>query len=137
MFALIETNGATHIAINIPLEGAEKTLPALAAMLENNAVFIRKDYNTCETVTPKMGITLGDTLKLEGYEIELKIQKSGAIIDESFVIESPEVRVSNAKGLKTKNELIAKQATEIAFLKSELASLQARFAELPPAPMPE
>ena len=37
MFAVIETNGATHIAINIPMEGADRSLPALAAMLENEA----------------------------------------------------------------------------------------------------
>ncbi|MFM1799063.1 MAG: hypothetical protein RLZZ117_1341, partial [Cyanobacteriota bacterium] len=34
MFALIETNGATHIAIHIPHDGADKSIPALVGMLE-------------------------------------------------------------------------------------------------------
>lgn len=44
MFAVIETNGATHIAIHVPHQGAEKSLPALARMLEENATFIRTGY---------------------------------------------------------------------------------------------
>lgn len=130
MFALIETNNATHIAINIPLDGADKTLPALAAMLENNAIFIRKDYSSCQSVTPKMSFILGDKVPFDTYETELVIQKSSCAIGEDFVAESPDVIVSNAKGLKSKSEQITKQNTEIAFLKSELETLKAKIAEL-------
>jgi hypothetical protein len=56
MFALIDTKNATHIAINIPLEGADKTIPALAGMLESNAVFIRKEWRSVATVEPEMSI---------------------------------------------------------------------------------
>jgi len=45
MFAQIQTNGATHIIIHIPHEGSEKSLPQLAAMLEQNAVFIQDGYS--------------------------------------------------------------------------------------------
>ena len=126
MFALIETKGATHIAINIPHDGADKTIPSLVGMLENNAVFVSKGYNTIETRVPEMSIQLGNKISLENSETELAIFIPGStnILDDSFVQETPEVRVSNAKGIKKKDDEIVRLRTELAHVKQQLTDLR-------------
>ena len=131
MFALIETNGATHIAIHVPHQGADKTLPALTAMLEQNATFIAKSWRELSTKKPSMSIVLGDRIKVEDSEEgELIVAESGAVIGEDFMIATPEVFVSNAKTLAKLRNNDEKAQTEIRFLKQELESLKARLAEL-------
>lgn len=131
MFAIIETNGATHIAIHVPYAGAEKTLPALAAMLENNATFINKGWRDCGTVTPSMKIILGNKFETEKDDgPELLIKADDSVIDDSFVIASPEVFVSNKKALAKKDEEITRLRAEVAHTKNQLESLQTRVAEL-------
>ncbi len=129
MFALIETKGASHIAINIPHEGADKTIPALAGMLENNAVFIVKGYGILETRVPEMSIQLGDKIFLENSETELAIQvpASASVLDDSFVNEAPEVKVSSQKAIKRKDDEIARLRTELAHTKQQLTDLQERI----------
>ena len=126
MFALIETKGATHIAINIPHDGADKTIPALVGMLENNAVFVSKGYGTIETRVPEMSIQLGNKISLENSETELAIFIPGStnILDDSFVQETPEVKISNGKAIKKKDEEIARLRTELAHVKQQLADLR-------------
>lgn len=125
MFALIETKNATHIAINIPQQGADKSIPALVGMLENNAVFVRKAYSTLETCTPEMSIQLGDKVLLEGNETELVIVIPGStsIIDDSFVQEAPDVKISNSKAIRKRDEEIARLRTELAHTKQQLTDL--------------
>lgn len=124
MFVLINTKDATHIAISIPSEGSEKSLPAIAAMLENNAVFINDGWNCASVVEPSMSIILGDVYKYVNNEQSIMIKKSSDIIDDDFVIYSPEVLVSNKKAMKEKNEVISQKTTEITFLKNKISELE-------------
>ena len=126
MFAFIDTKNATHIAINIPQQGADKTIPALVGMLENNAVFIRKGYGTLETCAPEMSIQLGDKILLDTHESELAIvvPSSTSTLDDSFVQETPAVRISNTKAIEKKDAEIARLRTELAHVKQQLEDLR-------------
>jgi hypothetical protein len=126
MFAFIDTKNATHIAINIPKEGADKTIPALVGMLERNAVFIHKGYSTLETRAPQMSIQLGDKIALDNSDLELIVlaPSSTEILDESFVHESPEVKISNRKAIETKDAEIQRLRTELAHVKQQLSDLR-------------
>ena len=128
MFAIIETNGATHIAIHVPHEGSDKTLPALAAMLEQNATFIRAGYQELTTVKPRMAITLGDSYRCESYDMELAVAESAAVIGPDWVPGTAEVFASNAKVMKKAQEADSKARTEISFLKQEIERLKAMVA---------
>ena len=129
MFALIETKGATHIAINIPPEGADKTIPALVGMLENNAVFVVRGYSQVETRVPEMSIQLGDKLSLANSDEELAIviPSRANVLDDSFVHESPEVRISNKKAIDSRDAEIKRLRTELAHTKQQLQDLQDRI----------
>ncbi len=96
MFALIETKGASHIAINIPHESADKTIPALAGMLESNAVFICMGYNTLETRVPEVSIQLLGT---------------------------PEVLVSNKRRIEEKDKEIKRLRLVLQHQKQQLSDL--------------
>lgn len=130
MFAIIKTNGATEIAIHIPHQGSEKTLPALAAMLEQNAVFINSGYSTLSTVKPTMSITLGDKFLSDNSDTEIVVASAGAVIGEDFVLATPEVFTSNAKGLKRERDENSRLRTENSFLKSELERIKGQLEEL-------
>lgn len=132
MFAMIDTKGATHIAIYVPQEGAHLSLPALAGMLENNAVFIRKGWRELALCEPEMTIVLGDTIKTDESEAGeiMVVTPSSAVIDNGFVIASPEVLVSNKVALAKKEETIARISTELAHVKQQLAAANERIAYL-------
>lgn len=121
MFAVIETNGASHIAINIPHEGSEKSLPALARMLEQNAVFIKKGYQEVSVVAPVMSITLGNSFVVDNSDDVLVVKESGAVIGDDFVNHTPEVAVSNSKALKREKDEISRLRTELSYTKQQLA----------------
>lgn len=124
-------NGATHIAINIPKEGADKSLPALAAMLEHNAVFVRKSWRELETVKPVMGITLGNTFTSGDSDVaDLVIQAQPEAIDESFVIATPEVFVSNKRAIEKKDAEITRLRTELEHTKQVLSRANERIETL-------
>jgi hypothetical protein len=126
MFALIETKGANHIAIHIPHEGADKTIPALVGMLEQNAVFINKGWGTLETTTPVMSVVLGDKITLENNDTEMAVVIPAAIatLDESFVHATPEVRLSWKKAIEKKDAELQRLRTELAHTKQQLTDLQ-------------
>ena len=131
MFALISTNGATHIAISIPLEGAEKTIPALVGMLENNATFINQSYSTIRTVKPQMSIELKDSISMVNSDEELLIiKKNNYIISEPFFeIDSPAVLISNKKGIEKRDSEIKRLNTELAHVKQQLDDLRNAIEE--------
>lgn len=130
MFAIIETNGANHIAIHIPHEGADKSLPALAAMLEHNATFINKGWREIGVVTPKMSIILGDKFETESDDAgELLIKASADVISEDFVIATPEAFISNKKAIAKKQEEIDRLRSELQSVKYQLDAANARLAE--------
>lgn len=120
MFALIETNGATHIAIHIPADGADKSLPALARMLEKNSIFIAKGWHELRPVQPRMSITLGDKIEIEGDVETIIVCESDCVLDDSFVAASPEVFTSNAAFIKKRDEEISRLRTELNHVKNEL-----------------
>lgn len=132
MFAIIDTKGANRIAIHIPHQGAEKTLPALAAMLEQNATFINKGWREASVVKPEMSISLGNSFSLEGDSEtpDILIAESGAVISEDFELHTPEVRISYAKVVDCKNKEIDRLKVELASAKMARDQLQDRVNEL-------
>jgi len=131
MFAIIETKGATHIAINIPKSGADKSLPALAEMLEYNAIFIQKSWRELNLVKPAMSITLGNSYNVEDSECaEIVIQSEPEVLDDSFTIATPEVFTSNKKAMAKKDEEIRRIAAELNHLKEQLREAKDRILEL-------
>jgi hypothetical protein len=126
MYALIETKNATHIAIHIPAERANESLPAIARMLETNAVFIKKSWREMETVKASMTIVLGDTYDVDDNEGEaLKIISSNDVIGDEFVAESPEVFRSNKAYRDKKEAELKEKCREIDSLKLQVEKLQA------------
>ncbi len=117
MFAVIKPNGATLILINIPHEGAEKSLPALAAMLEKNAVFINEGYRESTTVKPEMEIRLGDTFSSKNSEAEIMVTGNGGVISEDFKVAEPQVFVSHKEFIKSTDKKLADLRTELEGLK--------------------
>jgi hypothetical protein len=130
MFVTIETKGATHIAINIPHEGSDKSLPAIAAMFEQNAVFIQQGYQEAKIVKPVMAITLGESFEADGYESSIVVAKAGAVISDEFVLATPEVFVSYAKTMKREKDENSRIRNENTYLKQELEALKAKLADL-------
>ena len=132
MFAIIKTNGANHIAIHIPHQGAEKTLPALAAMLEQNAVFIRKDWRNAELVKPEMTISLGNAFSLEGDSEtpDIVVAESSAVIGDDFVNFTPDIKASYTKVIAGKDKEIERLKAERDMAKTERDRLQDRINEL-------
>jgi len=118
MFALIETNSATHIAIHIPAGVAADSLAKLAQMFESNATFIRSSWRDFQVVEPKMSIILGNTYKAQDSEGEtLLIADRSEVIGAEFVVESPEVYRSSVDARKKAEDEIAKLSREIDSLK--------------------
>lgn len=130
MFAAIETNGASHIVIHIPHEGSEKSLPALARLLETNATFIRSDYSDISLVKPSMTISLSDVFTNERSDVVIAIKDSSAVLGDEFVNATPDVMTSNAKALKKAKEENDRLSTEVRFLKSQLEQTTAQVRAL-------
>lgn len=130
MYAVINTNSANHILIHVPHEGAEKSLPQLVAMLENNAVFVKSDYYTMETVTPSIQINLGQQFTQEGREGDILVAPSGCVIDDDFVIEKSEAHIS----MKRKIEEVEKQnrtlRAQLDVSRNEIESMKMLIADL-------
>lgn len=132
MFAVIDTNGANQILIHIPHAGSEKTLPALASMLENNATFIQKGWRELKIMKPTMSIVLGDRIETEenGEAGVLVVKSDSSVIGDDFVVASPEVFVSNKRSLDKKDAEISKLQKELAFVKDQLSDMQRKCSEL-------
>lgn len=129
MFALIETNNATHIAIHVPSDKATESLASIARMLEANATFIRCNYRDSEVITPKMSITLGNTFRLPDSDGEaLLIAASDEVIGAEFVADSAEVYRSNQDYRKKTTDELTKQRREIDALKLQNEQLKEALA---------
>lgn len=130
MFATIKTNGATSIIIHIPHDGADKSLPALARMLEQNAVFIREGYQELTTVNPEMTITLGSEVQVSNSDTVIAVVESGHVLDETFINATPEVFASNAKAQKKAQEDWHRLYREKQVLQDQLEALKQKIADL-------
>lgn len=132
MFALIKTNGATEIAIYIPAEGADKSIPSLVGMFEKNAVFLNRGWKTLEISKPKITIELGSKITEEASdagEVAIVVPESNCILDDSFEIATPEVFVSNKKVVDKKDEEISRLRKELDFVKQQLQDLKNQITE--------
>ena len=132
MFVQIETKGASHIVIAVPGDMAAKSLPMLAAMLEQNAVFVNKGYQSISIVKPEMTITLGQVIQVgdDSNGEVIKIVESGHVVGNEFELATPEVFVSNAKQKKYQEGRIADLNARLSLANSELAALKERVQEL-------
>ena len=130
MFAIIETNGASQIVIHVPHDGADRTLPALARMLEQNATFVQTSYSSMTIVKPAMSITLGSSFTIKNCDEELAIAESGVVLGDDFVNATPDVFISNAVARKKADAEQQRLRTELSFTKDELNRLRAQIAEL-------
>ncbi len=129
MFAKIKTNGATDILIYIPAEGSEKSLPALAEMLECNAVFVQDTYSELNIVKPEMSILLGDSLEVKkgyGDDVVLKVQvPSSSKVADGFVRATPDVFISNKKQVEALEKRIQALQTENKYLTDKINRMEA------------
>jgi hypothetical protein len=130
MFAIIDTKGATHIAIHIPKEGCDKSLPAIARMLESNAVFISKGWREMSVVTPVMSIALGDKFTIDNDTEAMTIAAATEVIDEGFEESTPEVLVSNRAAMAKKDAEIKRLQTELSGTKAMLDQTNERIRAL-------
>jgi hypothetical protein len=95
MLAVIDLNNATHLIINIPLEGSDKSLPALARMLENNCVAVQEGWNSTEIVQPSTTIQLGNNWSsTRNTDIVMTIGAAPDVLTEDMIPYSPEIYVS-------------------------------------------
>ena len=129
MFAKIETKGATHILINIPT-GNYRALAQLAAMLENNAVFINDGWSGLEIVKPEMTAVLGDSYSHSSRDGEVVMMTGLSAIDEGFEIATPTVMVSNKEAMAKKAAEVNRLSAEVSYLKGEITRLNDQIAYL-------
>lgn len=134
MFALIKTNGASEIAIHIPGDdNCSTSLKQLALMLENNATFYDNNYYEFKIIKPEMSIILGDQIQLENRAEngEVVVVPAGSdLLDESFEIATPEVKVSYAKAKKEFEATINRLRNEKEAKDIEIQLLEQRIEEL-------
>ena len=130
MFAQIKTNGAHTIVIAIPHEGADKTLPALAAMFENNAVFLASpSWRQNEIIKAEMTIHLGKGFEFESKDevILVQHQDRNAILSEEWQPATPDVFTSNHKAIEKLEQRLKEQADQMQLLKLQLDQANARL----------
>ena len=132
MFALINTQEATEIAIYIPSDdNCSESLKQLTLMLENNATFYKSGYQSFEILNPQMSVILGDKHEFSsGFEsIEVAVASSDHVLDPHFSIDTAQEKASydKAKSLfAQKNERLKK---EIACLKLLIEQLEEEGAQ--------
>lgn len=123
MFIIVDTNNATHLAINIPTEVAAQALPSIANMFEKNTIFVQNGWSGFELKTPTITIGLGDSYKFDRGDTALLIADNPQVIDTDFEIATPEVFFKNT-------ELIKKKDTEIKNLRDEIRALKYQVSSL-------
>ena len=129
MLLIVDTKGANHIAINVPLDGADKSLPAIAAMFEQNAVFINKQWREASVVKPEISITLGNEFIIENSDENIAVTVNGAVLTDEFVIRTPDVLISNKKAIEQRDSRIKALELELAVAKSQLEAANAKIKE--------
>ena len=132
MLMIIKTNGATHIAINVPTTiGASTMLASLVNLFENNATFVKQDWSSLEEVDPSITVELKDKFVSERGELELLITNENAVhVSEDFTALTPEVLVSYKKRLDYYQKDMERMKYERDDYKRKLEMLQEKFDEL-------
>ena len=134
MFVVIETNGATHIVINVAHQDAERALPALAGMLEGNAKFVRKDWRDATAVTPKMTIELGASYivgtQSEGdAEFVIVAPEVPETLRNGLLPATPELITSNRKAIDVLGKKLSDANAELTVLRNQLATAKQQLEE--------
>jgi uncharacterized small protein (DUF1192 family) len=128
MFATIKTNGAHTIVIAIPHEGSDRSLPALATMLEQNAVFISSPgWQTNAIIKPEMTIHLGDGFEFQSKDETIMVTHSNseAVIADEWQRATPEVFASNRKKCEEYEARLKLFSDEITSLRFQLEQAKA------------
>jgi hypothetical protein len=133
MFILIDTKNASHIAISVPRQGADRSLPAILGMLEGNAVFIDMGGygRPTEKVKPKITIELGNELSFDNRSEHLYILNpdSQCVLGDSFDPHTPELVVSYMKAIDEKDKAINALRVELAHVKQQLEKCNTAYNE--------
>jgi len=132
MLMIITTNNASHIAITIPTDVADKALPAIANMFENNTTFLNAGYSSLEEVKPSINIVLGNEFTYERSSdyYTLLIAGNEAVLTEDFLAVAPKAYFSVKQALDTKDKENGKLRNKISVLKEELEELKSRLSAL-------
>lgn len=113
MLMIVKTNGATHIAINIPTEASARMLPSLISLLENNATFITQGWNEITKAEADISVELRNKFTSSNNCIDLVIASEGAVdISEDFTAVSPEALVSIKQRLDEKQKEVDRMKRE-------------------------
>ncbi len=132
MFILIDAKGASHIAISVPQEGADCSLPAIVGMLEENAVFLGMSYSgPTQKVKPKITIELGNELSFENRAEELYVLNpdSQCVLRRSLDPHTPELVVSYKKAMEEKDKAMNALRVELAHVKQKLEECNTAYDE--------
>jgi hypothetical protein len=126
MLVIIETNGANHIAINVPVGEAEKALPALVNLFERNAIFYNSGYASLEEVTPKISIQIGNKYQFDkgGQEIVVQTEEASAFLTNDFIALSPEIFLSNKKIIDEKDAECRSLRNKVQVLEEDIVILK-------------
>jgi hypothetical protein len=126
MFIQVELKNSQKILISVPAAGAEKSLPQIIKLFENNAIFL-EGYNEFKQYKPEITITLGSTYEHKSYgqdNLVISAPDSFDTIDESFLIATPELYISNKADLAKKDAEIAKLNDRVKLLELEKAQIK-------------
>ena len=131
MLMIIKTNNASHIAINIPTDVADKALPAIANMFENNTTFLSAGYSSLEEVKPCINILLGNEFIYErSYDYTLIIKANEDVLTEDFLAVAPKAYFSVKQILDAKDRENRSLRNKINVLEEELEELKTKLAAL-------
>lgn len=123
MFARIKTNGAHTIVIAIPHEGSDRSLPALAAMLEQNAVFVASpNWRNNAIIAPEMTIHLGNGFEFESNDETIMVAHPNpeAVISDEWQRATPDVFVTNRQKCDHYEARLKQLGDEITSLRFQL-----------------
>jgi tellurite resistance-related uncharacterized protein len=125
MLLIIDTKNASHIAINIPSDVADKALPAIVNMFENNATFLNAQYSSLENVKPSITILLGNEFTYEkSSEYTLLIKANEFVLTEDFLAVAPKAYFSVKQTLDNKDKENGRLRSKISILEEELEKLK-------------
>lgn len=120
MFISVETKGATHLFIEVPVESAATALPTLLNLFERSAVFVRKGYRDVATVTPAITVTLGDAVVVDG-EVCMNVLPSGCAVTEGFELPTPTVVANFTNLVRSLQSDVSRLVGEVSYLKGQIA----------------
>jgi hypothetical protein len=125
MLVIVDTNHATHIAINVPAEEAEKALPALVNLFERNAAFYNVGYSILEEVEPKITVQLGNKYQVErgGLEIVVQTDEVSSFLTDDFVALTPSIFLNYKKTLEEKEKELSRLRNKVKVLEEDLDNL--------------